>query len=465
MDVLLINPPWKTKKGNIWNSIAGCIPPLGLAQLASYIARDGLRVFIVDSNADKISIEEIPGKIRELNISPVFIGITSTTSIINQAIAAAKVCKENYPQSKIIMGGVHPTLFPDEMLQNIFIDFVVRNEGEETLLELVSGNDVSSIQGLSYRVNGVVKHNQAREFLKSLDDLPFPAYHLLPMKKYRPALGGYKQLPGTGLITTRGCPGRCTFCCGQYFGTKIRTRSAKKIFEEIKLLNKDYGIKEIAFYDDTFTAFKQNVVDLCDLLIASGLNITWSCFARVDFVSEELLMLMKKAGCHQICFGVETASQEILNNIKKHTSLDKASSAVALTKKCGIEARITLMLGNPGETVQTMEDTLKFAIELDPDIALFNITTPYPGTEMYNWAKENNYLITTDWSQYDLSHPVMAVPGLDVQEISKFYKKVYSRFYGRPSYILKQVLRMTNITNITAGFRALKAVTGVLMNR
>jgi radical SAM superfamily enzyme YgiQ (UPF0313 family) len=178
----------------------------------------------------------------------------------------------------------------------------------------------------------------------------------------------------------------------------------------------------------------------------------------VDFVDEDILKLMKKAGCHQIMYGIESGSDEILKNIKKRTSLSRAVEVVAMTKKVGIECRATFMLGNPGETQQTMEQTLAFAKKLDPDIALFNITTPYPGTELYAWADANGYLKTKDWSKYDLSNSVMDIPGLNSAAVEKFYIKVHRSFYGRPSYLLRRLLKIRSLNDIIVAAKAAIAV-------
>jgi len=456
--VLLINPPWMRQEGNIWTKIAGCVPPLGLAQIAACLERNNVKVRILDAAAENISFGAMPDELRKLKNPPQFVGITASTSIIREALETARLSKKIFPATRIVLGGIHPSLLPDEILAEKFVDYVVRGEGEETFLELITGKPAPEILGLSYKNNSHVIHNGNRAVVKNLDDLPIPAYHLLPMKKYHPALGSYSRLPGIGMLTTRGCPGKCTFCFGQYLGERIRMRSADNIIKEIQLLQKSYGIREVSFYDDTFTTFQSNVRRFCELLLKNEIDITWSCFTRVDFVNEEILSFMKRAGCHQICYGIESGSEKILRNIKKKISLDRAKQAVEMTKKAGIKVRATFMLGSPGETVTTMRKTIKFAIALEPDIALFNITTPYPGTEMHKWADENGYLITKNWSKYDLSMPVMNLPGVRPREVVKYYKKAYFSFYCRPGYILRRIFGMNNLSDVMLNIKALCAV-------
>jgi radical SAM superfamily enzyme YgiQ (UPF0313 family) len=449
--VILINPPWFKKKGNIWEKISSCMPPLGLAYIASFLEKHNVEVKIIDAQAERITLTDIIQRMRSYN--PLFIGITATTSIIDSGLEIARLCKETFPKSKIIMGGVHPTVMTEEVLNNQSVDFIVRGEGELTFLDLVKGKDLKSIRGISYKSEGKIYHNDNRPVIENLDSLPFPAYHLLPMHKYYPALGGYKRLPAISMITTRGCPGKCTFCYGDMLGGHIRHRSAENMIEEIKFLKANYGIKEICFYDDTFTVFKNNVKQFCCLLIKEKVNISWSCFSRVDFIDEEILREMEEAGCHQIMYGIESADEGILKNINKRVSLEQANKATALTKKAKIDVRLTFMLGSPGETEETMQRTIRYAIKSDPDLIVFNITTPYPGTEMFKWAKEKGYLRTFDWTKYDLATVVMELPTVDSRTIEKYYKNAHKKFYLRPVYIAKRIARVKSLIDLGMNLR------------
>jgi anaerobic magnesium-protoporphyrin IX monomethyl ester cyclase len=444
--VILINPPWIKKEENIWKKISSCMPPLGLASLASFLERNNVEVTIIDAQAEQMALADIIQRIGRYN--PLFIGITATTSIIDNGLEIARLCKEAFPESKVIMGGVHPMVMTEEVLDNLSVDFIVRGEGELALLDLVKGRDLKSIGGVSYKLEGKIYHNDDRPVIDNLDSLPFPAYHLLPMRKYYPALGAYKRLPAISMVTTRGCPGRCTFCYGGMLGKHIRHRSAQNIIEEIKLLKADYGIKEICFYDDTFTVFKDNVKQFCRLLIQDKINISWSCFSRVDFIDEETLKEMKEAGCHQIMYGIESADEGILKNINKRFSLEQANRIMALTKKVKIDVRAAFMFGSPGETEETMQRTINYAIKSDPDLVVFNITTPYPGTEMFKWAKDKGYLRTLNWEKYDLATAVMELPTVDSRTVEKYYKNAYKKFYLRPAYIIKRILRMKSLVDL-----------------
>ena len=234
--------------------------------------------------------------------------------------------------------------------------------------------------------------------------------------------------------------------------------SVKYLIEEIKMLRSKFGIKQIMFYDDTFTTYRKKVAEFCEEVIRERIDISWVCFSRVDTIDMETLKLMKKAGCHQIMYGIESGSEEILKNINKRIDRQKATEAVRMTKKAGIECRAAFMLGNPGETEETMEKTISFAVELDPDIALFNISTPFPGTKMFEWAKANGYLASEDWMKYDLSHMLMRLPTVSAEKIEEYYKKAYSVFYNRPSYMIKRALRIRGINDIVNGVKGFFAV-------
>ena len=451
MNLLLINPPHLIRTGNVWKKIARCLPPLGLGYIASFLENKGVKVAIIDFEAEGLDISELKSRIKQAN--PDYIGITATTVVISSAIEIAEIARQALSAAKIVIGGVHPTISPDEVLLKPCVDYVVRGEGEETLLELLRGEPLDSIKGLSYRLDDKIIHNPLRDFIVDLDSLPHPAYHLLPMEKYRPSTANYRRLPATSIVASRGCPGRCTFCYTDVLGRRTRFRSAENIVSEIKLLRDNYGIKEISFYDDTFTANRQVVLDLCRLLKEQNLDITWACMSRIDMVDSALLKEMNAAGCHQIGYGIESADETILKNIKKPIPLERVKKVVRETHRAGIDVRGMFMFGNPGETKETMQKTLDFAVSLNLDIAVFNITTPYPGTEMFNWAKDNGYLLTLDWNDYDLSKCVMRLPTVEPKEVEHFYKYDYKKFYLRPPYIFKKLVTMRNFIDLRSDFR------------
>ena len=348
---------------------------------------------------------------------------------------------------------------PDEVLRDENVDFVIRGEGEIPFCELASGTAVESIGGLCYRGTNLLQpfvHNPAAAPIEDLDSLPTPAYHLIRFDLYKPAVGAYRRLPSINMTMTRGCPGKCTFCNSAE--TALRTRSAKHVVDEIQKLQARYGIREVSFYDDTLTIFKPQVAEMCDLIIERGIDLTWSCFARTDCVSPGLLKKMRAAGCHQILFGIESADPTILETIRKPIDIAQTRRAVRMVQDAGIAVRAAFMFGNPGETTASMQRTIDFAIDLDPDIALFNITTPYPGTQMFAWAHKNGFLRSLDWNDYDLANSVMELPTASSVEINRMYREAYRAFYFRPRYMLKRLTRMRSWEDIVCNFRALRSV-------
>ena len=439
--ILLINPPWVIGEDkNLWKQVASSWPSLGLAYIASVLEQDNHKVYYLDCSAEQLTVGDTRKTLKEYQDLD-FIGITITTPLANNGLKIAKLAKEIFPKAKIVFGGVHASIMPEKILEKVYIDYVIVDEGEDAMKELVNGKEVEEIESLCYKKDGQIIKNPLRPLRENLDDIPPPAYHLLPIDKYHPPVGGYKRLPAMSILATRGCPGRCTFCCRTFRG-RVRKRSADNIIEEIKILQKNYGIKEIAFYDDTFTIFEDLVKEFCEKVIKEKIDITWSCFTRVDRVNEELLRTMKKAGCHAILIGVESADEQILKNINKMISLDQVRTAVHLARKMGIETRAAFMFGNQGETEETIKKTIKYAIDLDPDEAIFNIAIPYPGTEMYNWAKKNGYIKSFNWDDYSYSNVVLELPNLDREKLQHFYNLAYRKFYFRPKIIWRRLLNI-----------------------
>jgi anaerobic magnesium-protoporphyrin IX monomethyl ester cyclase len=427
MNILLINPYLTRPEGSFRKRTQSCLPSLGLGYIASVLEKEAIRVRIVDTEAEEISLEEFPKRLRGENYRYEFIGITAVSSTINTALKMARICKQAFQKSKIVLGGVHPTVLPEEVLANEFVDYVIRGEGEYSFLELAEGKKVNEILGLSYKRNGDIVHNLLREPIEDLDALPFPAYHLMPIKRYHPTPGLYKRLPGIGIIGSRGCPFKCTYCASQSIwpsGKKVRFRSAKNILEEIKFLIRNFEIKEIFFHDDMFTARRSLVSALCEKIINGGIDLTWVCMSRVDAIDEDILRLMKEI------------------------SLKQVEKAVALTKKVGIDVRTSFMLGNPGETEVTLRKTIDFAIKLNPTIASFNITTPYPGTELRSWAKEKGYLKTDDYSLLESSKCILELPTISSETVELYAQIALRRFYYRPVYILNRIFTIRSLNDL-----------------
>src|SRR3989344_6087684 len=316
MKIVLINPGMSAEKqaGSL-KGVANMILPLGIGVLASVLEKNKFDVKIIDCVPENLSLEELKERIdRE---KPDLIGITATILSYDAALETGKKLKND--------------------------------------------KDFSKINGLVYRENGEIKINKRRELIKNLDELPFTALHLYPdLKKYTPMPGGYKQLPFAHMITSRGCPYRCVYCDRSVFGNRFRSQSPERVIKEIEFLVEKYGVKEIKFYDDTFTMDMERVSKICDLIIEKGIKITWSCSTRVDRVNKELLMKMKKAGCWQIDYGLESGDQRMLNIMKKGITLEQSRNAAKWTKEPGIRLRAFIILGMPGETNESIRNTIDF---------------------------------------------------------------------------------------------------------
>ncbi len=450
VDALLINPPWINRGESIWHGIKGAMPPLGLLSIAAYAEREGYRVRITDLHAEHWSIDEFREQLAR--IRPRVVGISMMTATAIAANRVARCVKEVHPEATVVVGGVHAEAMPTECLKNSAIDIVLRGDGEQTFSRILAGAPLKDILGLSYRSGSEAVHNLPAPVIDNLDSIPMPAYHLVPMHKYYPAMGAYRRLPAINMLMTRGCPGKCTFCNSAE--TKLRTRSAEHIVAEIEYLKRVYGIREIQFYDDTFTIFRANVLKFCTLMQERKVGVSWTGFVRTDCFNEELAREMKAAGCHQVMFGVESGDDAILERIKKPIDRARTAAAIRLAQRVGLEVRATFMFGNPGETVESMERTIAYAVELDPDLAIFNITTPYPGTQMFAWAKHHGYLNTGDWGEYELSGAIMTLPTVPPQQVEAAYRKAFKAFYNRPIVFWRRIKRVRSLSHFVDNVHA-----------
>jgi len=439
--VVLVNPPWITRDSTIWHGIRGAMPPLSLLSMGAVLEEAGHAVSIVDAHVDKLTELEFREEI--MRRAPTFVGITMMTSTAITGHRIAQIVKEVDPETTVVVGGVHPDALPDETLRARSIDYVVRGDGEYTLLDLVDRKPDAEILGISHRKDGAVVHNPSRPVLMDLGSLPRYAYHLAPMKKYYPAVGAYRRLPAINMLMTRGCPGKCIFCNSAE--TTLRTRPAAQVVDEIIHLRDAHGIREIQFYDDTFTVMKKNALEFCRLMKERDVGVTWSCFARTDCFSESMAKALKEGGCHQVMFGVEAGNSEILETIRKPIDLERTLRAVRIAKDVGIEVRAAFTFGTPGETPATIEDTVDYALRLDPDLAIFNITTPYPGTQLYAWAEKNDRLTTHDWWDYELGSMVMDLGSISKAELEAEYKAAFKRFYNRPRMYWRRLMKIRSL--------------------
>ena len=442
LDLLLIYPPWAVirKRGILQNSL----PALGLLSIVGSCLAKGYAAEILDIHAERLNDQDVIQTLLEKQ--PRFVGISVLTNMVIPAHYIARLCKQTIPDCRVIVGGVHAETLPDQMLRNPAIDAVVRGDGEETMVEILDGVPFAAVLGLSYRERGNVVHNSPRPVKMDLDAYPMPAYHLVDFRRYFPAVGSYRRHPAINMLMTRGCPGQCTFCNSAF--TKLRSHSAETIVQWIETLRYQYGIRQIQFYDDTFTVARKRVLRFCELLIRKRIDISWTAYIRGDCFSEDMAEAMKKSGCHQVIIGIESGDDRILENIRKPINKEKYRRAVQTAQRNGIEVRGSFIIGNVGETRDTMQSTLDFAKELDIDLFQLSILTPYPGTQVFNFAVENGLLLHRNWDDYGQGSVVMRTPGLEAREIYEFERYAFRSFYLKPKQIVRQLKRVTSYRHV-----------------
>lgn len=440
MKVLIVNPPY-TKK--VYSGLKNAVQmeiPLGIAYLGAALEQANISVEILDANAEELSIKKTAYKILKNNAD--IIAFTSATNTVTAVYEIANYIKK-YSNKIIIIGGHHPTSAPEQTLkESKDIDFLILGEGELTLVDLIK--NIKSPE----KVNGIAHRNkqnkiiitEPRERIKDLDSLPFPARHLFNHKLYRPGAFFNIGIPNkkyATIITARGCPNRCTYCSSVHFwGTLVRFRSPENIISEIEHLIKTYGTKQIAILDDTFTASRSRVEKFCDLILEKNIKIKWWCYARVNTIDHELIKKMKKSGCFALNLGIESGDEQVLKSINKNIDLNQVRNVIQAAKKEDLLVHTSFMIGLPGDTCETIIKTIDFAIELNPHVALFCITTPFPGTELYNQAKEKGWLKNIkNWDDAGLHiHTKYHTDNLSAEEIYNYYKLAHNKFYFRPKY-------------------------------
>jgi len=440
MKVLFVNPPQTASKYKFMGVIA---PPLGIAYMAGVLQENNIDVEILDASAEDMDFKDVEKEL--LKRKPDLVALTALTPTIGRALETAQVVKETLPDSIVVMGGYHPTFNFIETLEDENVDIVIRGEGEYIMLNLVQAlenqSSLHDVKGIVFedKNSKEIVVNPEAPLIQDLDELPFPALNLLPMKKYH-LLDMDTHM--TTMITTRGCPMQCSFCSSAAMhGKKIRERSVENIVDEIEYLKTNYDIDTIAFMDDTFTLKKRKVMAICDEILKRNIEIMWGCTSRVDTLDEKLLKKMKEAGCITIFIGVESADQQQLDNMCKNTTIAKIENAFKIAHKLKIRTIASVALGMPGDTKEIMNKTVKFVHKLKPNYAIYSLATPYPGTRFYKEAFEKNLIKIKDWSKYTLITPILETIDCSLNDMRKIQAKAFMKFYLRPHYIIRQFLQ------------------------
>ena len=475
MNIFFINPPFKAEYGKFSRESrspaitkSGAIYyPLWLIYAALYAQKHGHKVEFTDAPAKQMNEEDTLAIIRQKHLDDALYVLNTSTPSIKSDAAFADSIKHLFPKSFVVLVGTHPSACPEETLS--YTDSIgavtvgeydcIVNELADTLEK--HGN-LKDVRGICYRDGESFIKTEAMPPLKELDDLPYAAQFIKEYLNERDYFFAAATYPSIQIFTGRGCPFRCNFCVypQTMHGHAFRARSAANVVGEFEYIARNFpDVKEVVIEDDTFTANKKRVKDICQMLIEKGLHkrLRWLCNARVD-LDLETMKAMKAAGCRLIIPGIESGSQQILDNIKKGTKVEQFYQYVSNAKKAGLLIHACYMVGNQGETRETMQQTLKLALKLNTDTAQFFPLIPYPGTEAYDWAKKNGY-IETDYEKYcqpDGTHnTVLSTPELSAQEMVDFCNMARKKYYLRPSYILHRLkVGLTNPDDLKRSMKA-----------
>lgn len=468
MRVLLVNPPYTNFEG--MKESAGNTMPLNLAYLASYLlSKINCEVKIMDCETEGMGYKEIEETIGAYR--PDIVGITTLTPPMKHVVQITKIAKKINPRCKVVLGGVHPTAFPERTIEESGADFAVIGEGEITFYEIAKGvaeNNLNpkEILGICYKNgDGKIIKNKARPYMENLDSIPVPARQLYDLKKYysAPTKKVSDEPMVTPILTSRGCAFRCVHCISNVLWSRaVRFRGSDNVIAEIEECVNKYGIREFNVLDDTFTLKKDRLMEICRKIIEKKLKIYWVCFSRVNTIDEEMAEMMYKAGCRKISFGLESGSQKILDLMHKSATVEMGRKAVSAIRKHKIEAHASFMFGNLGETKETIKETIRFAKSLDIDNATFFITSPLPGTHLYEVSKEKGYINeNTKWEEFaplTNTQPILVQDNVSKEELIYWQKRAFREFYLRPKYIwhkLRSIWSQGGLKTLYEGARIL----------
>lgn len=460
MKILLIEPfQSPEERWGTFKHAKGYFPPLGLISIRNYLVSKNWDVYFFDTQFGDTSENDL----KKFLISERFdvVGISAMTNNVTAAYKTATFCKKILPDIKTVIGGAHASILPDKTLRECpDVDFLVAGEGEITLDELLTALKIKSdqfhkIDGLFWRKNGKPAGNRMRKFITNLDMLPEDFYKNINIKKYIPSPHQYSALPQLSFVTQRGCPFNCSFCqVSSILGRKVRRHSVPRVIREIELMIEHHGIKGLYFQDSTFTNNREYTVTLLSEMLRRNINLKWMTNTRVDCVDEELLKLMRKSGCWQISFGIESANSESLQllNKGKNISLEKTRQIIKTASELGIVTMGTFILGLPGENEQMVRKTIDFAKTLNLHSALFFLPIPYPNSLLWEQCKSAGGLREdASWNDYfgiDYKNPIYVNPDIGKKRMLELYNDAFFEFYTSPGVWIRNLKSIRSLNDI-----------------
>lgn len=469
-NVLLIRPCSLT--GNVFRRVSGVMPPLNLAYLAGYLKKKAtmsnlaLDVSILDLELEPLSLADL--KKRLATSRPDLIGFTVHTNSIPAVVTLSKLIKKVLPEGRIVLGGPHPTVEPAKtLLAAPQFDFIICNEGEQTLYELVvklvnGENDFGNVLGLCFRNpgSGDVTCSEDRAFIEDLHEIGSPAIEMLDYDKYL----NIPQSPGiwkktVNVFTQRGCPYNCAFCASPVINRRtVRFFPLIDVIHEIKYLKERYDVKHVTFRDSNFTLDRKRCITICLEIIRQKLDITWNCETRVNLVDKMLLKIMKAAGCIKISFGVESGSPRILIKIQKGITIQAVKNAFQWCKEVGIQTQAYFMAGYPTEELRDIHATMALIKTIKPDFLFVSLVVPLPGTKIFSEFKENDLILNPDRYeafQFFFQEPSWKTLHFTVKDLVKIQRRMYSNYVLSPSYLVRMVGQIRSFSQLKYYFNSI----------
>lgn len=433
--IVLVHPRgfnWLSGKKDI-TDIANRMVPQGLLSIAAYLIKEGHTVFVYDCLGPRAPVDLNIQVGEILGLNPGLVGFSATTSSFPDAAEMAQKIKERSAGVTTVCGGVHVSALEGSLLAGYpSFDYLIAGEGELTMAELAAGEDPAVIKGLIRRRRSEILTNEPRPKMADLDDLPFPAYEKLAgfPGDYRLPLFSYINTPGATMITSRGCIYQCSYCDRSVFRKGFRYNSAAYIYEHMKYLRRKFGVRHINIYDDLFTADRKRIVDLCTELARRPLGVNFNCAVRVGFTDDDLLAMLKSAGCLMVSLGVESADPQMLARHKSGVSLDDVRDTVRRIQKAGLRAKGLFMMGLPGETEESIRSTSDFIISLGLDDMNMAKFTPFPGAPLWKTIREEG-TFNEEWRLMNCLNFVFVPKGIGSKErLDYLYNEQVKRFYS-----------------------------------